>query len=68
MVNSDDPAYFGGYLTANYDAVIDALQPSAEQVIALVKNSFYASFMPPEDKQARLLEIDELVASLTVKN
>ena len=62
MVNSDDPAYFGGYLTANYDAVIDALKPTQSQLVQLVKNSFLASFLPPEQIQARLQEIDNLMA------
>lgn len=62
MINSDDPAYFGGYLAANYDAVIDALQPNQAQIVQLVKNSFLASFLPQEDIQARLQEIDEIIA------
>ncbi len=62
MINSDDPAYFGGYLGANYDAVIDALRPSQAQLVQLIKNSFMASFLPPEQIQARLQEIDALIA------
>ncbi|BFM08112.1 adenosine deaminase [Halioxenophilus aromaticivorans] len=61
MINSDDPAYFGGYLCANYDAVIDALAPNQAQIVQLVKNSFAASFMPEVEKLARLQEIDALL-------
>lgn len=50
-VNSDDPAYFGGYVTANYLAVAEALSLSAEQVVQLAKNSFEASFLEPSQKQ-----------------
>ena len=44
-VNSDDPAYFGGYVNSNFRAVTEALAPSREQIIQLAKNSFSASFL-----------------------
>jgi len=50
-VNSDDPAYFGGYLNQNYAAVIEALSPSQEQVVQLVKNGFAASFLDRAAKE-----------------
>ena len=43
-VNSDDPAYFGGYLNANFEAVIRALQLGEDDVRGLVANSHEASF------------------------
>ena len=49
-VNSDDPAYFGGYLTQNYLACIDALDLSLEDVKQLVRNSFEYSFLSNEVK------------------
>jgi len=61
MINSDDPAYFGGYLNANYLAVIEALQPTQAQVVQLVKNSFMASFLPETEQLRWLQEIDQLV-------
>jgi len=51
-VNSDDPSYFGGYINANYQAVADALGLSKADIVTLAKNSFAASFLPDNDKQA----------------
>ena len=56
-VNSDDPAYFGGYLHDNMTAVTRGLGLSAEQRRTLAENSFRASFLPDADKQRRLAEI-----------
>lgn len=50
-VNSDDPAYFGGYVGDNYTAMHDALQPSAEQILKLAANAIDASFLEPAEKQ-----------------
>ena len=44
-VNSDDPAYFGGYLNENYEALAESLCMSEEDVTQLVANSFKASFL-----------------------
>ncbi len=49
-VNSDDPAYFGGYLNENYEAVAEALKLSHEDISKLAKNSFKASFLSNEEK------------------
>ncbi len=49
-VNSDDPAYFGGYLTQNYLSCIEALDLSLEEVKQLVRNSFEYSFLSDEMK------------------
>jgi adenosine deaminase len=57
-VNSDDPAYFGGYVHENYTAMIEHLQLSREDVIALAKNSFRGSFLPAADVDRHLLAID----------
>jgi adenine deaminase len=50
-VNSDDPAYFGGYLLENYLAVQEALTLTREQLTLLARNSIEASFLAPEDKR-----------------
>jgi adenosine deaminase len=50
-VNSDDPAYFGGYLNENFQAVVQSLDLDKEQVRVLVRNSFKASFLDEETKQ-----------------
>lgn len=50
-INSDDPAYFGGYMGANIDAVTTALGLSEADVKVLARNSFLGSFLPDVDKQ-----------------
>lgn len=56
-VNSDDPAYFGGYITENYLACIDALELSLEDVKQLVRNSFECSFLSEEMKEKFIAQI-----------
>jgi adenosine deaminase len=57
-VNSDDPAYFGGYVNDNYLAAFDALPLDAGHARQLAKNSFAAAFLEPERKRACLAEVD----------
>ena len=59
-VNSDDPAYFGGYVNSNYRAVTAALAPSREQIIQLAKNSFTASFLDQGSKDSWIEKIDAI--------
>ncbi|MCA1717441.1 MAG: adenosine deaminase, partial [Actinobacteria bacterium] len=54
-VNSDDPAYFGGYVADNFSALRDGLGFSREELCALAENSFRASFLG-EGTKNRLLE------------
>ncbi|MEE2920575.1 MAG: adenosine deaminase [Pseudomonadota bacterium] len=63
-VNSDDPAYFGGYIGKNYEAITDALDLSADQIIQLARNSFTGSFLPEADKARHLAAIEDVAASL----
>jgi adenosine deaminase len=58
-VNSDDPAYFGGYLNDNFIAVADALSLTKEDIVHLVKNSFEASFITDGEKRAFLKRVEE---------
>ncbi len=58
-VNSDDPAYFGGYLNENYFAVADALFLSREELVQLAKNSFEASFITDGEKKNFLKKVEE---------
>jgi adenosine deaminase len=46
-VNSDDPAYFGGYLNENFQSVTRALDLQREEIRTLVMNGFRASFLDP---------------------
>ncbi len=56
-VNSDDPAYFGGYLNTNFEQTVAALNLGREDVIALAKNSFEASFISAERRAACLAQL-----------
>jgi len=53
-LNSDDPAYFGGYVADNYIECARKLGLHPEELVALVRNSFKASFLPQEQKDAWL--------------
>lgn len=49
-VNSDDPAYFGGYINDNYSAIADALSLKGRDLAALAMNSFEAAFLDDKEK------------------
>lgn len=59
-VNSDDPAYFGGYVMSNLTAVIEALDLDADNIRTLIKNSFAGSFLNDGRKKAHLAAIDKI--------
>jgi len=59
-VNSDDPAYFGGYVNANFIAVADALDLTRDEIITLARNSFTGSFLSAEDQAPHLAAIAAL--------
>lgn len=60
MINSDDPAYFGGYLLENYQATQKGLGLSLKEIQTLAKNSFTASFLSDAEKKNHLASIDTL--------
>jgi adenosine deaminase len=62
-VNSDDPAYFGGYMLENFQAVQQALNLKEKDIVTLVKNSFQASFLSEDDTDCYLAEVDAFVAN-----
>lgn len=57
-INSDDPAYFGGYIEENYRAIVQALQMSKEDIYQLAKNSFSASFLNEEEKKHMIEKVE----------
>jgi adenine deaminase len=61
-LNSDDPAYFGGYVNDNYHAVSDALSLNRDEIAAIVRNGFHASLMSEAEKQTALAEVDRVLA------
>ena len=56
-VNSDDPAYFGGYMTDNYRAVATALDLTPAELTRLAENAVRASFLPASAKAALLGQV-----------
>jgi len=56
-VNSDDPAYFGGYIGENLLRVQQALDLTADDIVNLAKNAFAASFLSNKDKRRHIAEI-----------
>jgi adenine deaminase len=58
-VNSDDPAYFGGYLAENWVQTAQALDLTRDELVTLAKNSFTGSFLTPAEAAAHLAAIDE---------
>jgi len=58
-VNSDDPAYFGGYMNANYLAVAEALSLSREELLQLARNGIAASFLSAADKAVLSAELEQ---------
>lgn len=61
-LNSDDPAYFGGYVDENYAAAREALALSDSDILALAKNSFEASFLEEGEKRRLMAEADSFAA------
>ncbi|GAA0533981.1 adenosine deaminase [Rhizomicrobium palustre] len=59
-INSDDPAFFGGYVGENFAAVTEALNLSKAELITLAKNSFSGSFLSEAEKQSWLSRIDDM--------
>jgi adenosine deaminase len=62
-VNSDDPAYFGGYLLDNYLRTAEAVGLTRAELVTLAKNSFSGSFLDDADKAARIAQIDAYAAA-----
>jgi len=61
-VNSDDPAYFGGYMTENYLAIDDALGLSRSEIEILGRNSFIGSFLNEAEKKAALNQFEKFAS------
>lgn len=61
-VNSDDPAYFGGYVNQNYLAVSAALRLGRDEIAAIVRNGITASLLPAAEKDKVLADVDRVLA------
>jgi adenosine deaminase len=68
-VNSDDPAYFGGYVGDNYSAIQSALNISSADMVLLAKNSFLSSFLASDkrDKYLKLLEQSAFAQQVSIE-
>ena len=60
-VNSDDPAYFKGYMNKNFLNLYENLNLSKEDIVTLIKNSFRSSFIDEELKQHYIQKVDEFL-------
>jgi adenosine deaminase len=58
-INSDDPAYFGGYINENYLVIARALKLTADNICTLAENSFMASFLEESEKEKMLSRLHE---------
>ena len=56
-VNSDDPAYFGGYLNENFFALHQDLDMTQSQTLKLIENGFEASFLSESEKQSFIAQL-----------
>lgn len=66
-LNSDDPAYFGGYVGENYTVLIEKIGLTKEEIILLAKNSFRATFLTEAAKKVYIDQVDEYVVKNSIK-
>lgn len=62
-INSDDPAYFGGHVNANYLAVQQAFGLTRADLVALARNSFAASWLGEAEQRALIEEVERYAAT-----
>ena len=65
-VNSDDPAYFGGYITDNFFKIVQELNFTEREVNQICRNSFESTFLPQAEKEYYLKEIDHFNVAMGV--
>lgn len=63
-INSDDPAYFGGYVNQNYVETASAVGLTREDILTLARNSFTGSFLSAAEQAVHLAEIDRVAADM----
>ena len=66
-VNSDDPSYFGGYITDNFLEIAGALELDRNDIIQLGRNAFVSSFLNDQEKQTSLDAFDQFVERFSWK-
>jgi adenosine deaminase len=63
-INSDDPAYFRGYVGDNFDALIDAMPLDEKDVVMLARNSFEASFLSEAERERQIKRLEDLSSTV----
>jgi adenosine deaminase len=63
-INSDDPAYFGGYITENYLQTAEALDLTADELVTIAENAVRGAFIGPEEKDALLVKIRDAAVNI----
>jgi len=63
-LNSDDPAYFGGYVNDNFRAIINHLPITEDNIIQLARNSFEGSWLSVAEKTDCLDRLDDTIQAL----
>lgn len=64
-LNSDDPAYFGGYVNDNYRALQQSLGLTRDEIVVIARNGFTAAMMTPDDRRQALARFDDVLAGLS---
>lgn len=67
-LNSDDPAYFGGYVNDNFIQCRQVLGLSADDIVAMARNSLTASFVAPAEAARHVAQLDAYVADYPVRS
>ena len=63
-INSDDPAYFGGYMNENLNAIQTAFDLDQSTIYRLMKNGFNAAFLDEKARQKHLVNLDDFMSSI----
>ena len=66
-LNSDDPAYFGGYVNENYQAMQDHLGIDDATLASIARNSLHAAFLETDRRNALLAELDAYLVTHAVR-
>jgi adenosine deaminase len=61
-INSDDPAYFPGYMNENLIAVHEAVSMTRDEIVQLARNAFTVSWLPSEDRDRYLDSLEAYAA------
>lgn len=62
-INSDDPAYFGGYMNENFGQLAEAVGLTRDEIATLARNGFEATFLPKDQQQALVAKLDAYLAT-----